>query len=642
MPVYLSPLGGAGGQFFDNNGAPLSGGKLFTYAAGTTTPLATYTSSSGTTPNTNPIILNAAGRLNGSSEIWLTGGMTYKFVLTDANDVLIGTYDQMSGINDGSVFTADLANTANPTKGDALVGFRQSDAAGLLPGATARTVHQKLQETVSVKDFGAVGDGVTDDTSALQSAIASGKPLYFPAGIYRCTTLLTRTTGDLVLVGDGPSVSEVQFTGSTASTAGVYYTQQLYENFARVENLTFSTTTGYAVNKNALHIDGTPQLDAGSPSLTQNRSNPRIAINNFCVTGTNNSANAGWSAGIKITCLGWFNISNYTYIGDFSQGNGTGNWKGQGIWVQGAGLPVEGRVSNFSIYSAEFGVLIPDYFEGIYLSQFDMVNVQYGVYAEYNATWSTLASGSTGLLQPTISQGHINCRRYGILAKNVNQGSFFNLNIYLNPETGDSNYGGILLNTSNANSISFNQIAKQNAVITTSSWGIVLLDSSRNNVTGNQVYFLNDAGVFLSGALSDSNFVVNNLFFSTTKGVTGSSGARENTLILNNGLLLTGALYDIDNENYIQRRQYATTFVTTLTGGAPTETVSFVIPTGNFSTKPQSGFLMQTDIGTTPDKCIGFYNHTLSTANLAVFVVANMSGSNLTAGARRFNATMFE
>jgi len=44
MSVSLSPIGGAGAQFFDNNGTPLSGGKLYAYEAGTTTPKTTYTS----------------------------------------------------------------------------------------------------------------------------------------------------------------------------------------------------------------------------------------------------------------------------------------------------------------------------------------------------------------------------------------------------------------------------------------------------------------------------------------------------------------------------------------------------------------------------------------------------------------------
>jgi hypothetical protein len=70
MPVVsLSIFGGVGAQFFDNNGNPLSGGKIYTYEAGTTTPLATYTSSSGDTAHTNPIVLDAGGRVPGG-EIW--------------------------------------------------------------------------------------------------------------------------------------------------------------------------------------------------------------------------------------------------------------------------------------------------------------------------------------------------------------------------------------------------------------------------------------------------------------------------------------------------------------------------------------------------------------------------------------------
>jgi hypothetical protein len=103
MPaVSLSPVAGAGWQFFDNNGNPLSGGKLFTYAAGTTTNQATYTSSSGNTAHTNPIVLDSAGRVPGSSEVWLTNGQRYKFLLKTSADVQLWSVDNVSGINDFS------------------------------------------------------------------------------------------------------------------------------------------------------------------------------------------------------------------------------------------------------------------------------------------------------------------------------------------------------------------------------------------------------------------------------------------------------------------------------------------------------------------------------------------------------------
>jgi hypothetical protein len=95
MVVSLSPLGGAGWQFFDDNGVPLAGGLLYTYAAGTTTPAITYTSATGVTANTNPIVLDAAGRP--SNEIWLSP-VSFKFVLKDSTNVQIWSMDNLSGL----------------------------------------------------------------------------------------------------------------------------------------------------------------------------------------------------------------------------------------------------------------------------------------------------------------------------------------------------------------------------------------------------------------------------------------------------------------------------------------------------------------------------------------------------------------
>ena len=97
MAVNLSPVGNAF-QFFSNDGLPLAGGKLQTYQAGSTTPLATYTDAAGLIANTNPIILGTSGRP--PSTIWLEEGFFYKFVLSDASDVVIQTYDNLYGIVD--------------------------------------------------------------------------------------------------------------------------------------------------------------------------------------------------------------------------------------------------------------------------------------------------------------------------------------------------------------------------------------------------------------------------------------------------------------------------------------------------------------------------------------------------------------
>lgn len=105
-------------QFFKNNGTFNAGGLLYTYQAGTTTPVATYTNSTGATPNTNPIVLNARGEAN----IWLLPNVAYKFVLQDSSANPIWSVDQVTdaqlitlygGVDTGTANAYVLNFTAN-------------------------------------------------------------------------------------------------------------------------------------------------------------------------------------------------------------------------------------------------------------------------------------------------------------------------------------------------------------------------------------------------------------------------------------------------------------------------------------------------------------------------------------------------
>jgi hypothetical protein len=98
-------------QFFADDGTPLVGGKLYTYAAGTTTPLASYTTYVGDVANTNPVILDSRGEAN----VWLTG-VLYKLALYDADDALIWTVDNVSAVNNG-IFSGPVAGTTGTFSG---------------------------------------------------------------------------------------------------------------------------------------------------------------------------------------------------------------------------------------------------------------------------------------------------------------------------------------------------------------------------------------------------------------------------------------------------------------------------------------------------------------------------------------------
>lgn len=104
------PLQGPKFRAFNANGDPLSGGKLYSYAAGTSTPLDTYTTRAGTIANTNPVILNA----NGEADVWTATGVLYKFVLKDASDVTQWTVDNVPSGSQESTVQTDLAAAVDP------------------------------------------------------------------------------------------------------------------------------------------------------------------------------------------------------------------------------------------------------------------------------------------------------------------------------------------------------------------------------------------------------------------------------------------------------------------------------------------------------------------------------------------------
>ena len=151
MAVNLSPVAGAAQQFFTNSGIPLAGGLLYTYAAGTTTPTATYTDNTGSVANANPIVLDAYGRL--PAELWLTVGTNYKFVLQDATAVTIGTWDNI---------------TSSPGTAVGLVG----GAAGQVPWQSAANTTGFVSAGTSGQVFTSGGTGTPTWTS--QSALSVG------------------------------------------------------------------------------------------------------------------------------------------------------------------------------------------------------------------------------------------------------------------------------------------------------------------------------------------------------------------------------------------------------------------------------------------------------------------------------------
>lgn len=176
-------------KFFDANGNPAADYLLYTYAAGTLTPQTTWANKNQSTANTNPIVLDAVGECI----LWLDADKEYKFVLKTPGGSVINTTDNISGPDSG------LRTALSLSTGSAMIGIGGD-----------RTQDEKNAEFLSVLDKGAIGDGVADDTAAIQSALSSSKFVFVPPGTYKITAKLITQAGAVVYGAGRDSTSFVK------------------------------------------------------------------------------------------------------------------------------------------------------------------------------------------------------------------------------------------------------------------------------------------------------------------------------------------------------------------------------------------------------------------------------------------------
>ncbi|UCH49095.1 MAG: hypothetical protein JSU95_04700, partial [Betaproteobacteria bacterium] len=203
-------------QFFTADGTPLAGGKLYTYAAGTTTPLATYTDQSGGAANPNPVILDSRGE----ASVWL-GASTYKFALKTSTDVDVWTIDNISGglstvsptFSGTATFTGNVAVQGSTTLGDAA-----SDT--LTVNGTAVNIPNNLNID---------SDTLYIDASNNRVGIGTNAPAYkldVNDDTVRAATLIRTTSGALTVNANNAAgtidLRTANVSRATISAAGVF------------------------------------------------------------------------------------------------------------------------------------------------------------------------------------------------------------------------------------------------------------------------------------------------------------------------------------------------------------------------------------------------------------------------------------
>ena len=296
MSYSLSPL--LKPRFFVNaTNKPLVGGKLYTYLAETTTPATTYSNDTGT-PNTNPIILDA----NGECNLYLDDDKVYRLILKDANDVPYFDKDRVSSIGGGDykVLTfntiADLrlkigsekeptAQTSgyyaagdgggNSFYWDGTSGATDNGGTIIKPTFVSGAGRWLAIDayTINVRQFGAKGDGSTDNTTAIQAAITASNTVYFPNGTYLFSGI-TINTNNVTLYGAGESRSVLLMTNAAAAAVSIA-----------------STAFTSGVNIRNLRIEGNASNLGGISLGTTTFAAARIRIQDVFITGFQNAAN---------------------------------------------------------------------------------------------------------------------------------------------------------------------------------------------------------------------------------------------------------------------------------------------------------------------------------------------------------------
>jgi hypothetical protein len=351
----------------------------------------------------------------------------------------------------GSVVIGNAASSARLNiSGSAVVTGSIYINNGTLIGTASYALNAKSNNVYNVKDYGAVGDGTTNDTTAIQTAINAVKvagfgTVYFPDGTFVITGSLTIPSNpqcDISLEGEGSNITIIK---QTSNANAIYFDMNDGSGWANdyqvaIKSLAFKTS-GQA--STAIHVTyGTLQYSQ--------HSNISVDINDVHIYSDGSNY---WNNGIVLESAWNFRISNTMVIGK----TGSSPYNGTGLEIRR--MCVNGSInqSQFNFWKTGIFVNTVDYTsagmntEGLFLDQIYMVPVNYGVYVKGNKTFYNAPFNSNDwagrpiagrMVLFSFNDSHIDSRDSGnaLLLENV-QSHYISNNLMISDGTGSVVYG---------------------------------------------------------------------------------------------------------------------------------------------------------------------------------------------------------
>ena len=270
-------------------------------------------------------------------------------------------------------------------------------------GAVDTTVETKLRESVSVKDFGAVGDGVADDTVAIQAALDTGQRVYIPAGDYLCSSQLS-STFSLNIHGDGGEESKLVW-GSTATTVGVILDYASTGNASvSIERLGFYRTDDQQ-GGTAIEING---ADGGGYPNAQRGFIRDVNIGQF----ERNDATSRFDVGIYTINVAGLLIENVVYVGAIALDQTNQEYESIFLWQDDDDTNTEVSSHHFvdkCQATNTHKAIKASNAEGMYVTGCRFFNVDYGM--EYDNAGKVAAGDPTGFAPRFLFDGgHIQAK----------------------------------------------------------------------------------------------------------------------------------------------------------------------------------------------------------------------------------------